>query len=208
MNTPRAPQIGRLVDVVLAALAAVLTIAVCVVMARGVESPRRFGQLAAQVAGLGASQADAPEAPDPGPGEQAREASAADAPATAPSRDGAESAAAATSARLTGHVDRVTGRSLFAPKSPPKFGGKLTGVLGDRAIFNGAKLAGRGEKIMGATVKDLGPDWVDLEFEGKTFRQWVFGERAGASKSAPGGPTPRPPRGPRPPAGTKPEPSP
>lgn len=87
---------------------------------------------------------------------------------------------------LEAQVKRVAARNIFAPpKEPPKFSAKLVGMLGDEAIFEGNKYAKVGQDIMGAKVKAMGPDWVEVEFEGKTIKQWVFGPREGPPASPP-----------------------
>lgn len=74
-------------------------------------------------------------------------------------------------------VKRITERSLFAPVPKKTLGARLIGVLGNEAFFAGGKSAKVGGQIGGAKVVALGPDWVDLEWEGKTIKQWVFSPR-------------------------------
>ena len=75
-------------------------------------------------------------------------------------------------------AERITKRNLFVPFKPKTLGAKLIGVLGDEAIFAGDKHAKVDGNVNGAKVLAIGPDWVDLEWEGKTVKQWVFGARA------------------------------
>ena len=88
---------------------------------------------------------------------------------------------------LDEQVAHITGRSVFVAIKPKKLSAKLVGVLGEEAIFAGNKYAKVGGNIDGAKVKALGPDWVDLEWEGKTIKQWVFGPRKLASGPEKGG---------------------
>jgi len=74
-------------------------------------------------------------------------------------------------------AQRITQRNIFAPPKPKGFRGQLTGILGDRAIFNGSQSGKVGENVMGAKILDLGPDWAEIEFEGKKQKLWVFQPR-------------------------------
>ena len=78
------------------------------------------------------------------------------------------------SAALDALVKQVTDRHLFNP--PPgkdTISGKLRGILGDKALFGG-KWLGVGDTFMDAKILEIGPDWVEYEYEGKTGREWVF----------------------------------
>jgi hypothetical protein len=106
---------------------------------------------------------------------------------------------------------RVTARNLFAP-TIQGFQGQLTGVLGDQAVF-GNQFVGVGENVMGATLKAIGPDWAEIEFEGKTQRLSLFDSALqgggpsglpagmGSMRAMRGGPGERPQRGERGPRG-------
>ena len=87
-------------------------------------------------------------------------------------------------------VKRIVARSMFCPHPPKAFGAKLTGVLGDSAIFNNSQLVKVGGDVGGGKLLQLGPDWAEVEFEGKKIKQWVFGA---AGAPSPGGAPPGPP---------------
>ena len=88
--------------------------------------------------------------------------------------DGDASEKAADKAPGDDDVQRITQRNIFSPPKPGGFQGRLIGILGDAAIFQGNKQARVGEQIAGATVKEIGPDWVKLEFEDKPLTLNVF----------------------------------
>ena len=108
-------------------------------------------------------------------------------------------------------VERICKRHMFSPAPPKKgFSANLTGVLGDEAFFDGKDKGYKvGQSYKGAKIKEIGPDWVELEFESKPRKLYVFGPGSGPSRSAPArgkpagpgrkiirGGMPRPPRGP------------
>jgi len=100
-------------------------------------------------------------------------------------------------------VARIQKRNIFSPPAKKSFAAKLIGVLGDEAIFQGNKLVKVGGTISGAKVTKIGPDWVEVVYQGKPRKLMVFA--AGGPSGAPGGP-PRPPAGgpPGPPGGAPP----
>jgi hypothetical protein len=105
-------------------------------------------------------------------------------------------------------ADRIAKRNLFSPPRPkPQFTAKLLGVLGDQAIFHGGKLLKIGQSIAGAKLTKIGPDWVEVLWEGKPKRLTIF---TGAPGGGPGRPTPgRPtPGGPPAPPSARPGPPP
>lgn len=71
-------------------------------------------------------------------------------------------------------VERIQKRHLFAP-APPQAFRKIVGVLGDRVLYPDGASYKVGESFGGATVKAIGSDWVDLEYEGETITIGVFG---------------------------------
>jgi hypothetical protein len=88
-------------------------------------------------------------------------------------------------------VQRICRRNVFNPPRPPKddnFKAKLVGVLGLMAYFEGSQGQPVGQNFNGATIKAIGPDWVEVEYEGKTRRLNVF-------DGSGGGPSPQGPRG-------------
>jgi len=93
-------------------------------------------------------------------------------------------------------VKRIVARSMFCPVKPKAFSAKLTGVIGDAAIFNGSQLVVVGGSVGGGKLLEIGADWVEVEFEGNKQKQWVFGKGGG----------PSPPGAPGPPAGAAPSP--
>ena len=55
------------------------------------------------------------------------------------------------------------------------------GVLGDTAYFQGGKEVKVGQKHNGATIKEIGPYWVKIEFKGKEKTLHVFTPGPGGS---------------------------
>jgi len=77
----------------------------------------------------------------------------------------------------------LAGRNVFTgPKKP--WSAQLVGVLGELAFFQGGGGLKVGENYNGAKITKIGPDFVELEVDGKTQTVYVF---AGGSGS-PGGP--------------------
>ena len=107
-------------------------------------------------------------------------------------------------------AQRLAGRHMFTPAPKVAFSAKLQGVLGHLAYFVGNAQGMRvGQAIMGAKIKEIGPNWVKVDFQGKEMTVLVTG---GAPKGeAPAGPPQAsgPPglSGPRP-TGAKPAPGP
>ena len=101
--------------------------------------------------------------------------------------------------------DRITKRHAFSPeKKPGDFSAKLIGVLGNSAFFEGENKAIKvGDSFKDATLKEIGPDWVEFDFKGKPKKLFVFsdGKDAAPSPAAPGpsGPPGAPGRPPGPP---------
>ncbi len=90
-------------------------------------------------------------------------------------------------------VERICKRHVFSPDQPNKLP-NLIGVLGNEAFFGGEKgEKGKkgykvGEIYKGVKIKEIGPDWVEVEFEGKPKKLYVFsGEDVGPS--SPSGPS-------------------
>ena len=90
---------------------------------------------------------------------------------------------------LEEQVQRISSRNIFAPPRPRKsgFGGKLVGVLGQMAFFEGSQGQTVGSNYNGATIKTIGADWVEIEYEGRVSRLNVF-DPGGAGSSSPGAP--------------------
>ena len=80
-------------------------------------------------------------------------------------------------------LEKIGQRNVFAPPPPKGFKATLTGVLGDAAIFDGKKLVRAGESYKKAKVTQIGPDWVEIDFEGELKKLHVFG--AGAPRPPP-----------------------
>jgi len=103
-------------------------------------------------------------------------------------------------------VEAVDDAPLFGPPEPTGFQGRLTGTIGDQAIFNGRQLTSVGDAYRGAEVLEVGPDWVRIKFEGEEKQLWTFGQRQLADSEADDRPgddgdpaaRQRPQRGPRP----------
>ncbi len=70
-----------------------------------------------------------------------------------------------------------------------KFSLKLMGILGELVYFqkeNKGFTVGQSHK--GAKIKRIGPDWVELEFDGKEKKLYVFVDGKGGGPSKPPGP--------------------
>jgi hypothetical protein len=78
---------------------------------------------------------------------------------------------------------RINERNIFMPPKPKGFRGQVAGVLGDSALING-QLYKVGQSVAGATIKAIGPDWVEIEFEGKTSVKRVFASPPGVQPPA------------------------
>lgn len=100
--------------------------------------------------------------------------------------EGASPRGGGPSKRLAAALQAVERRNIFNPPAPKGFQGRLTGILGDRAIFNGSQWAGVGDNVMGAKVLAIGPDWVEVEFEGEKRQLKIFGDGFGSGDSGGG----------------------
>jgi len=78
-------------------------------------------------------------------------------------------------------VARLGKRRFFSPAPPQDFR-NARGVLGDRVLYPGGQSFAVGDHAMGATVKAIGLDYVELEFEGETVRV-DFGSGGGGGGS-------------------------
>ncbi len=88
-------------------------------------------------------------------------------------------------------ADRVGQRNVFAPPQVRNVQFQLIGVLGDQALFAGGQAVTAGQDYQGARVKEVGPDWVELEYEGKPMRLTVFsGQGPLGGAGGPGAPKP------------------
>ena len=76
-------------------------------------------------------------------------------------------------------VKRVAERRFFSP-APPQGFRNARGVLGDRVLYAGGQSFAVGDNVMGATVKEIGLNHVELEYEGETVRV-EFGSGGGSS---------------------------
>lgn len=131
----------------------------------------------------------------------------------APQQEGADSSASArrprgaSTARADSQaVEQVSKRNLFAPPAGPKKPPPPIAVLGDQAVFPNNEWVKVGAEYQGCKLLATGPDWVELEVDGKPLRLSVFAPREGrptegqAGQPTPEQPTPseeRPERGPR-----------
>ena len=66
-------------------------------------------------------------------------------------------------------VQRVAERRFFSP-APPQGFRYPRGVLGDRVLYSGGQSFAVGDNVMGATVKEIGLNHVELEYEGETVK--------------------------------------
>ena len=80
-------------------------------------------------------------------------------------------------------VQRVAERRFFSP-APPQGFRNARGVLGDRVLYSGGQSFAVGDNVMGATVKEIGLNHVELEYEGETVTV-KFGS-GGGSNARPG----------------------
>lgn len=158
---------ARILRVVLIGILAVATLGVTVRALLQVTAAARFDDLVA------AAPVDRP-APDAKPEEDDGHQKEPGGENGKPEKKKDESTAKSVHDR---RADKVTSRSLFIPVPKKSLSVKLMGILGDEAIFNGNKVGRVGGKVGGAEITAIGPDWVDLLWEGKTVRQWVFGPR-------------------------------
>jgi len=70
-------------------------------------------------------------------------------------------------------VKLISQRHTFSKPKP--FRAQLTGVLGDKAYFQGDKKGYKsGDRFGQATVKVVGADWAEIEVDGKTQKLQVF----------------------------------
>jgi len=82
-------------------------------------------------------------------------------------------------------VDRISKRHVFSP-DPPKKSLSLTGVLGDEAYFDGQSKGYKvGQSYKGAKITQIGPDWVQVEIDGKPQKLHVWGAGSVPSPSGP-----------------------
>ena len=81
--------------------------------------------------------------------------------------------------RVTTALNDVNRRNIFSPPRPEGFQGQVVGILGDKVYFSNQQTAAVGDTVMGATVLAIGPDWVEIEFEGDKRRLPVFREGGG-----------------------------
>lgn len=176
MNKPTRGEIPRLVELAVFGAAAVLCAAVLLMFVARLSG--RMGEVAVE----------GPEASEAQRTAQSDAAAASPAAATGKPAGGPRQAA----------VQAIQERNVFQPPKPQGFQGQFTGVLGDKAVFNGGQMAKVGESVMGAKVLAIGADWVEIEFEGNTRKMELFsgGGGRGGPSAGPNGPRPGRPAGP------------
>lgn len=98
-------------------------------------------------------------------------------------------------------AEEIDKRHVFSVEKAKGLSLKLMGILGELVYFQGENKGFEvGQIHKDAKIKRIGPDWVELEFDGKEKKLYVFTDDKGAGPAKPsGGPTPRG-AGPRPPA--------
>ena len=167
----------------LAALAVLLTVWCIVSMASGEEDGDRLEALMERYA---ASRKQEKAADKPKPGEKGKpDGKKKPAGKSAKGKETKKGKKPAKKAKSPQDllIERITKRHFFSPDPPrKKFSDKLMGVLGDTAYFHGGKEVKVGQKHKGATIKEIGPCWVKIEFEGKEQTVDVF-------QPGPGGPS-------------------
>jgi len=90
-------------------------------------------------------------------------------------------------------ADRIVKRNIFAVEKTKKFSLKLMGILGELVYFQGENKGFTvGQSHKDAKIKRIGPDWVELEFDGKEKKLYVFAEDKGGGPSKPSMPSARP----------------
>lgn len=79
------------------------------------------------------------------------------------------------------------GRNVFTgPKKP--WAAQLVGVLGELAFFQDGGGLKVGENYNGAKITKIGPDFVELDVDGKTQTVYVFAGGSGSPAGPQGGP--------------------
>ncbi len=87
-------------------------------------------------------------------------------------------------------ADRIAKRQIFSVEKNKGFSLKLMGILGELVYFQGENKGFEvGQSHKDAKIKRIGPDWVELEFEGKEKKLYVFAEDKGGGPSKPAGPS-------------------
>jgi hypothetical protein len=81
-------------------------------------------------------------------------------------------------------VTRIQKRNIFSPPVVKGFKAQLIGVLGHEAIFQGGQFVKVGGTIQGAKLLAIGPDWVEVEYEGKAKKVYLFGPGGGPAGGA------------------------
>jgi hypothetical protein len=172
------PRLSAVIPWALAASAAIATIVMAASLFSGSGRSEALASMLAQYA------PDPPaDAKDPEPGGN-----------TSAPKPGGPKAQAGDDERLK----RISGRNSFARPNP--FSATLTGVLGDKAYFQGDPNGHKeGERFREATIKRIGPCWVELEVDGKPRKLEVFaggpsgGSHGGMMTGSPHTPMPMPP---------------
>ncbi len=83
------------------------------------------------------------------------------------------------SSKKVAAVTRTAERRFFSP-APPQAFRSAQGVLGDRVLYPNGESYAVGDNAMGAMVKKIALDHVELEYEGQTIRV-DFGSGGGSS---------------------------
>jgi len=81
-------------------------------------------------------------------------------------------------------AQRIDARHLFTAPPSPQFR-NVIGVLGNRALYPGGDSLAVGEQREGATLKAVGADYVEFEFEGETVRVDVLAAGGDAGGGGP-----------------------
>ena len=90
-------------------------------------------------------------------------------------------------------AERIAKRHIFSVEKTKKFSLKLMGILGELAYFQGENKGFTvGQSHKGAEIKRIGPDWVELVFDGKKKMLYVFGKGGVVSKPSKSPPKPKP----------------
>ena len=175
MKYPRRQQVFTALVAATACAAAVVTVMAIVGVWSGARISSRMQALAHrmeqqidQTPGESARD-EAAQGPDKQPGPVPADGQAASQP-----NDGTEPKPKPPADPVAKALARVIEHHLFETPQKPDFRG-IIGVLGDRVLYPGGISVGIGESHNGATIKEIGSNWVKVEYEGEIIPLGVFG---------------------------------
>lgn len=71
-------------------------------------------------------------------------------------------------------VARIKEKNMFVAPVQPDFR-TILGILGDQVLYPGGKSLGVGDTHNGSTIKEIGSNWVKVEYEGEIIALGVYG---------------------------------